>query len=49
MLTSLKQPLKTGKVVPMRLTLERRDRSRFALEVKAEVRESAEGGARKGR
>jgi hypothetical protein len=40
MLMDLKRELKPGDTVPLALTVEGRDKSRSALEVKAQVREA---------
>jgi periplasmic copper chaperone A len=45
MLTALKRPLARGDRVPLRLTIEGRDGSRAVVEVSAEVRDLASGGA----
>jgi len=44
MLLELKQPLKKGEIVPIRLKLEMKDKSIKMLEVKAEVREPTAAG-----
>jgi len=41
MLLDLKNPLKSGDKVPLRLTLQRADRSKTVVEVQAEVRSTA--------
>lgn len=41
MLLDLKSPLKPGDKVPLRLTLQRADRSKTVVEVQAEVRSTA--------
>ncbi len=41
MLLDLKSPLKLGDKVPLRLTLQRADRSKTVVEVQAEVRSAA--------
>ena len=41
MLLDLKRPLKPGDKVPLRLTLQRADRSKTVVEVQAEVRNAA--------
>jgi copper(I)-binding protein len=47
MLLDLKQQLKAGDGVPMTLTVERADKSRVTVEVRAEVRDMAGGVAHK--
>ena len=44
MLIGLKQPLKKGDAVPLRLKIENRDKTLTSVEVKAEVREAMAGG-----
>lgn len=46
MLTGLKQPLKKGGVIPLRLTIEGKNKSRSVVKVNAEVREMGETDAK---
>ncbi len=48
MLVDLKRPLKAGDSVPLTLTIERADKTRASVEVKAEVRDMSAAAAHKG-